>query len=49
MNAIYIIKRMTKKELDFAIELAASEGWNPGLQGSDCFYAANKSGFFRLT
>lgn len=37
---------MTQKELDFTIELAASEGWNPGLHDSDCFYAADNNGFF---
>ncbi|AKH37659.1 MULTISPECIES: GNAT family N-acetyltransferase [Nitrosomonas] len=46
MNDTYIIKRMTQKELDFTIELAASEGWNPGLHDSDCFYAADNNGFF---
>ncbi len=42
----YIIKAMHKTELDFAIELATLEGWNPGLHDRDCFYAADNSGFF---
>ena len=37
---------MNRTELDFAIELAASEGWNPGLHDADCFYAADNGGFF---
>jgi hypothetical protein len=27
----YTIRTMTRQELDFAVELAAKEGWNPGL------------------
>ncbi|MDV6344999.1 GNAT family N-acetyltransferase [Nitrosomonas sp. Is37] len=46
MNDTYVIRRMSRKEFDFAIELAASEGWNPGLNDGDCFYAADNSGFF---
>ena len=46
MNNNYIIRPMMRNELDFAIELAATEGWNPGLQDSDCFYAADRHGFF---
>jgi GNAT superfamily N-acetyltransferase len=42
----YIVRPMLQNELDFAIELAASEGWNPGLYDRDCFYAADKTGFF---
>ena len=45
MEKNYIIRSMIKSELDFAIELAAIEGWNPGLYDSDCFYAADKNGF----
>jgi hypothetical protein len=46
MNSSYLIRSMMKNELDFAIELAAAEGWNPGLQDRDCFYAADRNGFF---
>lgn len=36
---------MTRAELDFAIELAANEGWNPGLFDGDSFYSADPNGF----
>jgi GNAT superfamily N-acetyltransferase len=42
----YVIRRMERSELDFAIELAAKEGWNPGLHDADCFYQADPNGFF---
>jgi len=32
-------------EVGFAIDLAAREGWNPGLNDAECFYAADPSGF----
>ena len=35
------IRTMTGAELDFAIDLAAAEGWNPGLHDADAFYAAD--------
>ena len=37
---------MSRQELDQAVELAASEGWNPGLHDADCFYEADPAGFF---
>lgn len=37
---------MSRRELDIAIDWAASEGWNPGLFDADCFYAADPNGFF---
>jgi hypothetical protein len=46
MDNNYIIRPMMRNELDFAIELAAIEGWNPGLQDGDCFYEADNNGFF---
>ncbi|MFX5526343.1 GNAT family N-acetyltransferase, partial [Acinetobacter baumannii] len=36
---------MSSKDLDVAIEWAAAEGWNPGLNDGDSFYAADSSGF----
>ncbi|MDP2934013.1 MAG: GNAT family N-acetyltransferase, partial [bacterium] len=39
------IRPMVRTELDLAIEWAASEGWNPGLQDANCFYAADPEGF----
>lgn len=36
---------MRREELAFAIDLAAQEGWNPGLHDAECFYAADPGGF----
>lgn len=41
----YVIQTMTRQDLDLAIAWAAAEGWNPGLNDADCFYAADPSGF----
>jgi len=40
------IRRMTRPELDLALDWAAAEGWNPGIGDADCFYAADPGGFF---
>ncbi len=45
MSKNFSIKTMTRAELDFAIELAANEGWNPGLFDGDPFYNADPNGF----
>lgn len=45
MTNSYRIRVMTRKELDLAVEWAATEGWNPGLQDADCFYSADPEGF----
>jgi hypothetical protein len=34
---------MTRDEVEFAIDLAAEEGWNPGIHDGDCLFAALKS------
>ncbi len=39
------VRPMTRPELDLAIEWAAAEGWNPGLDDADAFYAADPGGF----
>ena len=36
---------MRRQELAFAIDLAAHEGWNPGLHDAECFFAADADGF----
>jgi GNAT superfamily N-acetyltransferase len=36
---------MRREELAFAIDLAAQEGWNPGLHDAGCFYSADPGGF----
>ena len=40
------IRRMTEAEVAFAIDLAAEEGWNPGIHDGECFYAADPNVFF---
>ena len=40
------IRLMRRDELAFAIELAAREGWNPGLHDAECFFEADPGGFF---
>ncbi len=39
------IKTMTLADFNFAIELAAKEGWNPGLHDAAAFYAADPEGY----
>ena len=36
---------MTRQDLDLAIDWAAAEGWNPGLNDAECFQAADPAGF----
>lgn len=40
-----IISKMKRNEIDFAIDWAAKEGWNPGLHDAECFYLADSDGF----
>lgn len=42
----FSIKRMNEKEVQIAIDWAAKEGWNPGLNDAHCFYQADPQGFF---
>ncbi len=42
----YRIRTMGREDLDFALELANQEGWNPGLADAKCFYQADPDGFF---
>jgi ribosomal protein S18 acetylase RimI-like enzyme len=44
-NHRFIIRAMTRQEIDCAIDWAAAEGWNPGLTDADCFHAADPDGF----
>ncbi|MBG0796936.1 GNAT family N-acetyltransferase [Methylocystis sp. L43] len=41
-----VIRRMSKSELDRALDWAAAEGWNPGLYDAESFYAVDPTGFF---
>lgn len=45
-NNNYIIRNASEKDLDFMIDLAAKEGWNPGLYDKKPFFAADPNGFF---
>ena len=40
------VRRMTRPEVDLAIGWAAREGWNPGRDDAESFYAADPDGFF---
>jgi len=42
----FLIRVMSRQELDRAIDWAAAEGWNPGRDDGDAFYAADPAGFF---
>jgi GNAT superfamily N-acetyltransferase len=39
------IRKMKPGEMNFAVELAAEEGWNPGLFDAPVFYATDPGGF----
>jgi hypothetical protein len=39
------IRTMAPQEVGIAIDWAAAEGWNPGMQDADCFFAADPNGF----
>jgi hypothetical protein len=39
------IRTMCRDEVPFALELAAREGWNPGLHDAHCFAEADPDGF----
>ena len=41
----YSIRAMTRPEVDLAVEWAAAEGWNPGLDDAERFHAADAGGF----
>ncbi|EDX85920.1 acetyltransferase, GNAT family [Synechococcus sp. PCC 7335] len=45
-EGIYTVRTMTRDELAIAVKWAATEGWNPGLDDVNCFYAADPDGFF---
>jgi ribosomal protein S18 acetylase RimI-like enzyme len=42
----FIVRNMSAGEVDWLIEWAAVEGWNPGLHDAPCFWAADPDGFF---
>ncbi len=42
----FSIRRMTQDDAALAVEWAAQEGWNPGLNDAGCFYETDPHGFF---
>ena len=40
-----VIRPMSRADLDRALDWAAAEGWNPGLDDADAFLAADPGGF----
>jgi len=38
---------MSREDVELAIEWAAMEGWNPGLDDAQCFYNADPNGLFQ--
>lgn len=42
----YVIRRMTRPELDIALAWAKLEGWRPGLHDAEHFYSTDPTGFF---
>ncbi len=41
----YSIREMKKEEVGLALKWAETEGWNPGVNDAECFYAADPNGF----
>ncbi len=41
----YTIRIMNRRELDWAVDMAAEEGWNPGLYDAEAFYEQDPQGF----
>ncbi|MBP0594978.1 GNAT family N-acetyltransferase [Paraburkholderia sp. LEh10] len=42
----FIVRTMTADDMELAIEWAAKEGWNPGINDARCFRATDPDGFF---
>ncbi|MDR5762165.1 GNAT family N-acetyltransferase [Caballeronia sp. LZ035] len=45
-DARFVVRRMTPPEVQIALDWAAAEGWNPGLDDARAFFAADPQGFF---
>lgn len=41
----FVVRPMSRAELDLAIDWAAGEGWNPGLEDATAFHAVDPMGF----
>ncbi|MDD5034313.1 MAG: GNAT family N-acetyltransferase [Methylococcaceae bacterium] len=44
-NPDFLIRPLSRDELDTVFQWSALEGWNPGLQDGDSFHAADPAGF----
>jgi len=42
----YKIRRADRNEMNYFVDWAAGEGWNPGLHDTDCFYDTDPDGYF---
>lgn len=42
----FYVNKITKEQMSFLIQMAKEQGWNPGLDDADAFYAADPDGFF---
>ena len=42
----YNVRRMSEEELGQALKWAEIEGWNPGVNDAECFYASDPNGFW---
>lgn len=45
MTKGYQVRAMRRNELNFAVDLAANEGWNPGIHDAEAFHATDPGGF----
>lgn len=45
-DTTYCVRRMSRKDLDVAVDWAAAEGWNPGLHDADIFWETDPKGYF---
>lgn len=46
MTKDYHIEHMSREEVNLAVQWAANEGWNPGINDAMCFYQTDPHGFF---
>ncbi len=46
MSARYVMRNLREGEMQQIVDMAAAEGWNPGLSDSTAFFRADQNGFF---
>lgn len=42
----FYVNKITKDQMPFLIQMAKDQGWNPGLDDAEAFFAADPNGFF---